>query len=145
MVKLKSDVIDYGNDFLRIDYVKTKKANGKLYVEVFFIGTDASKIINMDKSESTKRLYDSKDHAQKIVVPIVKKIIHKLNRGVVEMDISKAKSLPAYKDLYVTSLGEENVYFQMDGEEYYVKGKKWDVYFETPKWMSASQFKRLLE
>lgn len=52
--------------------------------------------------------------------------------------------LPNYKKIFVTSLGEENIYFQMGGLDYFTKSQKDFEYFETPKWIEASKLKEML-
>lgn len=146
MKNLKSDFIKYGdNKVLRVDYIKSIKGNGKVYVDVAFFGEDAQKVDKLTNSRYTGRFYGNKEHAQSIVIPSLKSVIKKMQRKNIEMDIKDAKNIEAYRDIYITSLGEENIYFEMDNKLYYVKGKKWDVNFETPKWVTASEFKKLLE
>lgn len=73
-MKLKPDIINYGNDSIRIDYLKVKKANGKTYVEIALIGKDA-KMFDEKSNKLTTHFYGSKEHAQSIVLPAIRNII----------------------------------------------------------------------
>lgn len=143
--KLKSDIINYGNDSLRIDYDKVKKVDGETYVEVSFVGKDAFYVDNKTDFRLTQSFYGTKEHAQSFVLGAVKAILMKKARGTVEMDYDEVMKLPeGRKIIQITSLGQENIYFKKGGLDYFVKSYKNFDRFETPKWITTTELKRMV-
>lgn len=147
-MKLKSDIIECGNKSIRIDYLKVRKGDGKVYVEVALIGRDAKKIDDNTEHKLTERFYGNKKHAQNIVLPVVKGQVYKLQRGTVEMDYDEVIALPSdlsnEKKIFVISLGQENIYFQKGGLDFFVKSSKNFKRFETPKWIKTQELKEMI-
>lgn len=146
--KLKSDVINYGDYSIRIDYLKVKKGDGKIYTEIALVGKDAKTIDKNTNYQFTNRFYGSKEHARRIALKPLKHAMHKLARGTVEMDYDEVMSLPSdlsYETkIYVTALGQENIYFQRGGLNYFVKSSKNFKRFDTPKWIKTQELKEML-
>lgn len=144
-MKLKSDIINYGDKSIRIDYIKVRKGDGKVYVEVALVGKDAKKIDEKTEHKLTSRFYANKTHAQEIVLPVVKGQVYKLQRGTVEMDYDEVMKLQNdRKIIFVTSLGQENIYFQKGGLDFFVKSSKNFKRFETPKWITTNKLKEMI-
>lgn len=71
MNKLKSDVVNYGDESIRVDYLK-RVINSKTYVQIFLVGNLSRLLDKKTNYYLTDRYYANKKHAQEIVLPVIR-------------------------------------------------------------------------